>query len=98
VTYYAISQAARNAALRDRLAACVAEQHHGYEPVYTVTDRITWQCCSEPGWGAAWASALAAQEQLEPMQRTDIGMDPAVIEDSMILAAVQKHLAGQESA
>lgn len=48
-------------------------------------DAIQWQCCAEPGWGAAWDSAIAAEVE-------NPGADPAVISDGMILTAVQLRL------
>ena len=51
-------------------------------------DKIQWQCAAEPGWGEAWESAIAGGT-------TDIGNDPGVITDGMILSAVQKHLPGE---
>lgn len=46
---------------------------------------VVGQCCAEPGWGAAWDSAIAAEVE-------NPGADPAVISDGMILTAVQLRL------
>lgn len=92
MSYLGISQAAVSPALRNRVAACVAQEYTGPDHPLMVTDRIQWQCAAEPGWGEAWASALTAQEDLPYEDRTDPGLDPAVIPDAWILTAVQKHL------
>jgi hypothetical protein len=93
MTYLGISQAAADPMLRARVTGCIAEQDSSGEHPNAVCDRIIWQCCAEPGWGAAWASAVETQKALPPEQRTDIGSDPSVIPDTWILTAVQKHLA-----
>jgi hypothetical protein len=91
MSYQSIARAASDAALRQRIAACVAEQGHAGDTLQTgalaTADAIQWQVCAEPGWGDAWDSALASGN-LAP------GSDPAVISDEMILSAVQKHLGG----
>lgn len=81
-----ISAAAQSASLRDRIAACVAQQTAQKHPINIIaTEGLQWRCAAEPGWGEAWDSAVAAGN-------ADPGADPAVIPDSWILAAVQKHL------
>ena len=92
MSYLGISQAAADPMLRARITGCIAQEYDGSEHPQIVCDKIIWPCCGEPGWGEAWASAVEAQRQLPPEQRTDIGSDPSVISDSMILGAVQKHL------
>lgn len=97
MSYLSISQAAVDPLLRNRIAACVAQEYSGPDHPIAVTDRIQWDCCGEPGWGEAWESALATQEQLPEKDRTEIGSDPGVIPDAWILTAVQKYLATPEA-
>jgi hypothetical protein len=89
MSYRSIADAATDPALRARIAACIAEQGFAGDTLQTgalsTADKIQWQVCAEPGWGAAWESASITNP-------TSAGNDPAVISDEMILAAVQKHL------
>lgn len=86
MSYLSISQAATDPLLRARIAACCAQESTdtATHPL-PLADAIQWRCCGEPGWGEAWESAKAAGNE-------NIGADPAVITDAMILTAVQKHL------
>ena len=92
MSYASIAQAAVSGSLRYRIAACIAQEGGAGDTLQTsalgCADQIMWQCCAEPGWGEAWESALVAEPP-----NPDPGNDPAVISDSQILAAVQKHLA-----
>lgn len=83
MTYSAIATAAQDQHLRLRIAACIAQESPD-SPTHPIAhaDAIIWQACGSPGWGEAYASALAADVP-------DPGNDPAVISDAMILAAVQ---------
>ena len=89
MSYWLIAQAARDTSLRLRIAACIAQEGGAGDTLQTGAmaraDAIQWQCCGEPGWGEAWASASQSA-------RPDPGSDESVITDHMILAAVQKHL------
>lgn len=49
-----------------------------------------WELAAAPGWGDAWASAVAAGV-------TDPGADEGVITDGMILSEVQKVLGAPAS-
>lgn len=86
MSYSSIAAAAQDQALRLRIAACVAQEAPD-DPRHPIphADAIQWQCCAEPGWGAAWDSAIAAEVE-------NPGADPAVISDGMILTAVQLRL------
>lgn len=86
MSYESIAQAAVSVSLRSRIAGCVAQEDSSGAHPLIVTDQIQWRCCAEPGWGEAWESALAADND-------DPGSDPGVIPDAWILTAVQKHLA-----
>jgi hypothetical protein len=77
--------------LQGRLAAAAAEEQatgavldpptaDGWVTVYR------WHLCAAPGWGDAWASAVAAG-------RDDPGADPSVITDQQILSQTQAVLA-----
>lgn len=66
--------------LQRRVIACAALEGLA-SPVQWAVDH-SWPLAAQPGWGAAYASALESNN-LNP------GKDEAVITDSMILAAVQ---------
>ena len=89
MSFRAISQVASSGTLRQRVAACVAREKQGSDNPLTVADSIMWQVAGEPGWGEAWASAEAANAELPPEDRIDIGWNESVITDGMILSAVQ---------
>jgi hypothetical protein len=77
-TIHAISQ---SQTLRNRCSAAAAEQgvQAGEEDHWVYRNAL--RLAAQPGWSAAWESALAAGNE-QP------GADPAVITDGMILAAV----------
>jgi hypothetical protein len=86
MSYQGIALAASDPVLRRRIAACVAQEQEQVDPPPEVTaGRLAWTICAEPGWGEAWESAIAADNQAP-------GSDPGVIPDAWILTAVQKHL------
>lgn len=102
MSYLGIAQAAADPTLRARVTGCIAQEGAPGNP-QELCNQIIWQCCGEPGWGAAWTSALEAEKAKPPEERNpDIGGNPAVIPDAWILTAVQKHLgllvAGQQPA
>ena len=88
--YWPISLCANDPEMQSRVAACAAQQQtlgagiEGDPSGWAIQHRLTW--ASSPGWGAAWESALVAENP-------NPGRDPAVISDGMILATVQQ-LAG----
>lgn len=91
-----IAAAAQDSDLKQRVAACIAGQTTGPDQPQALAGLHMWRICAEPGWGEAYASAVAAGKDRP-------GLDPAVITDAMILAACQKHLApppatGEEAA
>lgn len=84
--YLDIANIADNGSMLRRVAACAAQQSAPGDPTAWAWDnRLHW--AAAPGWGAAWASALAGNIE-------DPGADPAVITDPQILAQVQAMLAG----
>jgi hypothetical protein len=84
MTYAQIVAAARSVSLMDRITACAAQQNIN-NPVTWTRDN-TWRLAAQPGWDAAWASAVAGGIE-------DPGANEGVITDGMILSAVQS-LAG----
>ena len=87
MSYLSISQAACDSRLRDRIAACVAQETAGGEHPVVIADALMWRCAAQPGWGEAWERALNTQNP-------NPGADPAVISDGMILSAVQGLIGG----
>jgi len=87
-TYRSIDLMTADTALQGRCRAAAAQQAAPGDPVQWAHDN-RYRVAASPGWGAAWASAIAGGNQ-------DPGADPAVITDGMILAAVQALLAPPE--
>lgn len=83
-SYWDIAQAAQSESLAQRETAAAAQQGNPGDP-YVWARGHAYQLAAQPGWGAAWASAVAAGVP-------DPGADPAVITDGQILAAVQQLL------
>jgi hypothetical protein len=79
-SYLSIAKISVDTMMRYRVTACAATEGDPNPEIWTSTNAFRW--ASQPGWGAAWDSALAAGNE-KP------GEDPAVITDEMILAAVQ---------
>lgn len=80
MSYWDISQMALNTNLTSREQAAAAQELPG-DPYEWVRDNAL-RLAAQPGWAAAWASALAAGNP-------DPGRDESVITDGMILSAVQ---------
>jgi hypothetical protein len=70
--------------LRLRLMACASQEQHDDPGKFL--DEHVWRICSQPGWDAAWASALASHAD-DPEYHP--GADNAVITDGMILSGTQ---------
>lgn len=84
MSYQAVVKMASSQSLQARVTACAAGEGQ--------TDAIQWvqqnilALCSEPGWADAWSYAEDTyNDDLNP----DTGIRPGVINDSMILSAVQ---------
>ncbi len=77
--YWECAQLAMNLDVVARVTACAAQE--GIPDPVNWVDTHRWRWASSPGWGAAWAYALASGV-------TDPGKNPGVIPDGMILAAV----------
>lgn len=80
MTYWTVALMSQDADLLARVTACVAIE--GERDPELWTQKHKWTVVGQPGWGAAWESALAGQV-------VDIGKSPAVITDQAILSAVQ---------
>jgi hypothetical protein len=83
--YFEIATMGQDADLNNRMAACSAQEQPAVEPYGWVTVH-SLQLTAQPGWDAAWSSALAGGNETP-------GRDPAVITDGMILSAVQAVIA-----
>jgi len=81
MAYLDVHAMTTNASLHGRLAAAAATEGAPGDPdLWVSTNR--YALASAPGWGDAWASAVAGEVE-------DPGADPGVITDPMILAQVQ---------
>ena len=86
MSYATIADVSASASLARRVAACIAEQTPGVaeNPQHLAVLHMP-RLAAQPGWAAAWASAVAAGI-------TDPGADEGAITDGMILAGVQSAL------
>lgn len=80
MTYNTVADMADSTSLARRITAAVAQEGED-NPTYW-TSVWVWSVVSQPGWDAAWASAVASENP-------DPGKDEAVITDGMILSGVQ---------
>ncbi len=83
MSYNTVADIAYDTAIQRRVAACGATEALP-NPVQWASERA-WQLAAQPGWAAAWQSALAAHPEGGYLP----GRDEAAITDAMILAAVQ---------
>lgn len=92
MAYIDVASMTRDSALMLRLSAAAAQEQTGGavldpdEPE-AWANAHRWELCAAPGWGDAWASAVAGGSE-------DPGSDPGVITDGMILSEVQAVLGG----
>lgn len=86
MTYNTVADMAEDLALNRRLTAAVAKEGI-LDPKGWLYPR-NWQLVSQPGWDAAWDSAVAGGV-------ANPGEDEAVITDGMILAGVQAIIAAE---
>lgn len=84
MTYRTVAAMVASASLIDREYAAIAKE--GIDPPEAWQDQHRWKLAAQPGWDAAWDSALAAHPD-DPDY--DPGSDEGVITDGMILSAVQ---------
>lgn len=80
MSYWDIADMSLNGDLQRRVQAAAAQEQDGDPFAWTAENML--RLCAEPGWAAAWASAIAAGNPAP-------GRDEAVITDGMILAGVQ---------
>lgn len=83
MSYNDIAAMARNGDLRLRIAACAAEEGVVDPHPTRWADEHQWQIVAKPDWESAWQYAR------EVGAITQLGFDEAVINDQMILSAVQ---------
>jgi hypothetical protein len=85
-SYWAIASIADDIDMRKRMYACAVQQsklglYFDRSPELWVSENVyVW--ASSPGWGEAWESAVASNNEAP-------GRDPSVITDGMILSTVQ---------
>jgi len=82
MSYWDIALMAADTDLTRRVAAAYAsEPYPSYDPIeWAHSKAFLW--AGSPGWGDAWASAIAGGME-------NPGQNPGVITDGMILSAVQ---------
>jgi hypothetical protein len=80
--YWEISEMAADQDLGARVRACAAQELAAGDDPYQWQGANMLDLCAQPGWDAAWSSALAGGN-------ASPGRDPAVITDGMILSGVQ---------
>jgi hypothetical protein len=80
MTYKTTADISDDGRIARRVTAAAATE--GIENPDYWTHNHRWGYAAQPGWAAAWDSAVAAGSETP-------GDDPAVITDGMILAAVQ---------
>lgn len=90
MAYSDIADMAINGDLRSRIAACAASEGIKAPHPTAWTDQHQWQLAAAPGWSEAWQYAREVGE----IQR--LGHDAGVIDDGMILAAVNAILNPKE--
>jgi hypothetical protein len=82
MAYWDIAQMSADLDLTSRVAACAAQEDRPDPRNWASDNMLT--LAAEPGWGEAWASAIASGNEFP-------GRDAGVITDPMILSAVQAH-------
>lgn len=87
MTYFDVSQLAADTYFLSRVAACYAIEtlDGGHDNPYGWASQHAWDMAAQPGFGDAYAYALA-NDNPEP------GKDTAVITEGQILSAVQSLL------
>lgn len=85
MTYAIVATICRDTDISRRVAACVAIERVSPTPEQWVAENA-WTLAAQPGWAAAWGSALASHAGDETYSP---GSDESVITDGMILSAVQ---------
>lgn len=78
--YLTISTIAADQNMRQRVAACAAQEGEVTPEHWSFNNSYRW--AASPGWAEAWESAVAGNNPAP-------GADPAVITDGQILSTVQ---------
>lgn len=86
MSYFTQAKLAGDADVQLRVAACAANE--GIDNPQGWAAMRSWELSAQPGWDAAYASAIAAGSEAP-------GADEAAITDGMILSAVQGLRAGE---
>lgn len=84
MTYNSIIEIAQNQALIGRIAAAAVAEGVPDPELWAANHK--WQVAAQPGWADAW---LYAKENTTVNTNPNIGQRDDVINDAMILAAVQ---------
>lgn len=82
MSYNDIATMAKDGDLRERIAACAAEEGVREPHPTQWADRNQWALAASPGWADAYGYALNTNTERP-------GKSESVITDTMILAAVQ---------
>ena len=85
MAYYDVALLRQDAQFRQRVSACYATERPDSEYPDSWAASHAWDMAAQPGFGDAYASALAAEVP-------NPGADPSVISDAQILSAVQPML------
>ena len=84
MSYTSINEMATSPSLLARITACAADEGEA-DPAAWARANV-WHVVSQPGWADAWDYARdTATDDVNP----DTGLRPGVVNDGMILAAVQ---------
>jgi hypothetical protein len=89
MTYSDVASMAESYTLSRRITAGAAKESISSPEQWTQMNR--WEVAAQPGWDAAWASAVAGGV-------TDPGSDEGVITDGMILSGIQAVVAANTPA
>jgi len=93
MAYFDVATLSRDTDFLSRIAACYATETPLGDPEAIPPDQWStehgWDVAAAPGFGDAYASAIASGVE-------NPGRDPAVISDAQILAAVQAIMAQPE--
>lgn len=82
MSFLSVAQMVADPVLLSRITGCVALENERDPELWT--QRNKWGMAAQPGWGDAWEYAINSNKPL-----ADLGADPAVITDGMILSGVQ---------
>jgi len=92
MTYNASVEMGGSQSLMQRVAACAAEQGNTTPQTWAGNNLLSMAADSNFGWAAAWDYA---KDNATVNNNPDIGKRDDVINDSMILSAVQSRKAAQ---